>query len=84
MLGSELRSRIVGLCCCRESRIQLFGGGAQLAGDAALDANNALGLASGSGSESEDEDGSSSEDGTSDQEEGSGGRAEGSLVSSKW
>lgn len=40
---------------CRESQIQLFGGGAQLGGDATLDANNALGLMDdGSGSDEEE------------------------------
>ncbi len=53
----------------RESRIQLFGGGAQLAGDAALDANDALGLAG----ESDDASGSEGRDSEDDE----GGLADG-------
>lgn len=56
----------------RESRIQLFGGGAQLAGDAALEANGALGLAG------ERDDASGSEGGDSEDDEGgsTGGSSE--------
>jgi hypothetical protein len=59
------------LCCrwCRESRIQLFGRGAQLGGDVALDAHDGLALESpedGAGSSSDEQGGSETGDDDSD------------------